>query len=116
MQLYWLSPLIILPLWLNWKYGIAWWTIIFSITTGIIGWITKVCHKPPTSVFAAARFPGHDVVRKDELCAKQIFGSDFGPFIRAQPYLIGLLVGWILYKMKGKKIKIPHVSYYDFDV
>ena len=109
MQFYWLSPIIILPLWANWKYGLTWWSIIFATMTGVIGYITKVCRKPPTSVFAAISFEGVDNPYP-EWCGKHIFGSDFGPFIRSQVYLIGLLFGWILYKIKGKKIKIPHVS------
>ena len=110
MQLYWLSPIIILPLWLNWKYGIAWWSIIFSIITGIMGWVTKACVKPPTGVLGAVKYVGHEVERPD-ICRKFCVQSDFAPFLRAQPYMIGLLVGWVFYKTKGKKIKIPHVSY-----
>ena len=109
MQFYWLSPLIILPIWANWKYGLTWWSIVFATMTGVIGWVTKACRKPPTSIFSAVTFDGVDIKRPD-VCNKQIFSSDFGPFIRAQVYLIGLLFGWILYKIKGKKIKIPHVS------
>ena len=111
MQLYWLSPLIILPLWANWKYGIAWWSIIFAIVTGIQGWVTKVCQKPPTSVFGAAKFVGHEIKNKPALCGRMCVSSDFAPFLRAQPYLIGLLVGWVLYKTKGKKLKIPQVGH-----
>jgi len=32
------------------------------------------------------------------------------PYIRLQPYLVGILFGYILFKIKDKKIKIPHVS------
>ena len=109
MQLYWLSPLIMLPIWYNWKLGLTWWSIVFATMTGIIGWCTKVCAKPPTSIFAAISFEDHDV-KRPEVCGKQFIGSDFAPFIRAQVYLIGILFGWILYKLKGKKIQILHVS------
>ena len=115
MQFYWLSPIIILPLWVNWKYGLTWWSIIFATMTGVLGYITKVCRKPPTSIFAAVSFDDYGVDNPyPSYCGKQIFGSDFGPFIRAQVYLIGLLFGWILYKIKGKTIKIPHVSLTSF--
>ena len=111
MQFYWLSPIIILPLWANWKYGLTWWSIIFATMTGVLGFITKVCRKPPTSIFAAVSFEDYGVDNPyPSYCGKQIFGSDFGPFIRAQVYLIGLLFGWILYKIKGRTIKIPLVS------
>ena len=110
MQLYWLSPIVIFPLWLNWKYGIAWWSIIFSILTGIMGWVTKACVKPPTGIFGAVKYVGHEIERPD-ICGKACVSGDFAPFLRAQPYMIGLLVGWVFYKTKGKKIKIPHVSY-----
>jgi hypothetical protein len=119
MQFYWLSPLIILPLWVNWKYGIAWWSIIFSIVTGIQGWVTKACLKAPTSVFGAVTFVKnitgeeyrHIMEDRPAICGKSCVSSDFAPFLRAQPYLIGLLVGWVLYKTKGNKIKINHVSH-----
>ena len=32
------------------------------------------------------------------------------PYIRFQPYMIGILFGYFLFKTKGKQIKIPHVS------
>jgi hypothetical protein len=34
------------------------------------------------------------------------------PYIRFQPYMIGILFAYILFKTKGKSIKIPHVSTY----
>ena len=111
MQFYWLSPLIILPLWWNWKYGLTWWTILFATMTGVIGWFTKACKKPPTSIMTGIYFEGdHDVDHKFPACHTSVVSSDFGPFIRAQVYLIGLLFGWILFKIKGKKIRIPQVS------
>ena len=113
MQLYWLSPIVIFPLWWNWKAGLTWWAILYSLVTGIIAWVTKVCTKLPTPIFTgAAKFVGHEVNEKPDACNYQVFSSDFGPFIRAQPYLIGLLFGWVLYKLKGKKIKIPHVRFF----
>merc|ERR1719414_1623182 len=109
MQFYWLSPLVILPIWWNWKYGLTWWTILFALFTGIIGWFTKACKKPPTSIGGNIYFPGdHDVDHEYPACRSQAVGSDFGPFIRAQVYLIGLLFGWVLFKLKGKTIRIPH--------
>ncbi len=32
------------------------------------------------------------------------------PYIRFQPYMIGILFGYILFKTKDQKLKIPHVS------
>ena len=32
------------------------------------------------------------------------------PYIRFQPYMIGILFGYFLFITKGKQIKIPHVS------
>ena len=85
---------------------------MFATMTGIIGWSTKVCKKPPTRIMASSYFEGHHVEHRPPVCDKMIVSSDFGPFIRAQVYLIGILFGWILYKLKGKKIQIPHVSIY----
>ena len=77
MQFYWLSPIIILPLWANWKYGLTWWSIIFATMTGVLGYITKVCRKPPTSIFAAVSFEDYGVDNPyPSYCGKQIFGSD----------------------------------------
>ena len=56
MQFYWLSPILIFPLWWNWKAGLAWWTIVFSTLTGIMGWVTKACTKAPNSVMGKFLF------------------------------------------------------------
>lgn len=76
-----------------------------------MGWVTKVCNKPPTGTFAKTTYIGHEIEEKPAVCDVSCVASDFAPFLRAQPYMIGLLVGWVFYKTKGKKIKIPHVSY-----
>ena len=33
------------------------------------------------------------------------------PYARFQPYLVGLLLGYVLFKLRGKKIHIPQVSF-----
>ena len=109
MQFFWLSPLIILPIWWNWKAGLTWWTIIFATITGIIGWVTKTCNRPPTSIGASPVFEDIHIEHKPPTCDSIAIRGDFAPFIRGQVYLIGLLFGWMLYKIKGKKIRIPRV-------
>ena len=109
MQFYWLSPLIILPIWFNVKYGLTWWAIVFATMTGVIGWTTKACNKAPTSISGSTYFENVHYEHRPPSCDAVAISGDFAPFIRAQVYLIGLLFGWILFKIKGKKIKIPHV-------
>ena len=116
MQFYWLSPLIILPIWANWKYGLTWWAMVFATMTGVIGWTTKACTKPPTSISAAIYFENVHYEHRPPTCDSIAIGADFAPYIRSQVYLIGLLFGWILYKIKGKIIQIPHVSNGLFEV
>ena len=109
MQFYWLSPLIILPIWFNVKYGLTWWAIVFATMTGVIGWTTKACNKAPTSISGSTYFENVHYEHRPPSCDAVAISGDFAPFIRAQVYLIGLLFGWILFKIKGKKIKIPNV-------
>ena len=61
-------------------------------------------------MIGGTRYVGHEVEHRPQVCDTGIITNDFALFTRAQPYLIGLLFGWILYKIKGKKITIPHVS------
>ncbi|CAB3372658.1 Hypothetical predicted protein [Cloeon dipterum] len=86
MQLVWLSPLVLFPL-LRWlKFGIAWIITLLVATTAAIFALTLVYDLPWTMSVLAS---GDKIVRYWEL----IYTNT--P-LRAQPYLIGLLLGFFL--------------------
>ena len=51
MQFYFLSPIILLPLWKKPKYGFALGGLIYAILTFIIGFLVVHYHLPPTNNF-----------------------------------------------------------------
>ena len=105
--MYIVSPILIYPLFKEWKiwkinigYTLA--AAIYSVLTFYMGYATVHYTMGPEQGFAK-----HVLVdRFDE-------NEDYymKPWFRFQPYLIGMLLGYILFKTKNKEIKIPHVSY-----
>ena len=92
MQMFLFSPLVLLPLY-HWPvFGQLWIIFLVCFFTGINAMIT-VIHKLGTN----GSLPD---------------GDDYNlrymkPWTRAGPYLVGLYMGWVLYKIRGRKISIP---------
>ncbi len=38
------------------------------------------------------------------------------PYIRAQPYLIGMMTGYFLWKLRGKELKLHWVCSYSYSI
>ena len=106
MQMYIVSPILIYPLFKEWKIwkvniGYALAAVTYITLTFYMGYVTVYYTMGPEQGFAK-----HVLVdRFDEM-------EDYyeKPWFRFQPYLIGMLLGYILFKTKNKEIKIPHVS------
>ena len=86
MQLFIFTPLIIYPLWKVPKYGL--------VLSGIV-------------TFASTVIPLSIVWADDEFFSKGGWSGDFvkfytKPWNRIQPYIVGLLVGFLLYKLRDK--------------
>lgn len=98
MQFYLISPLLIYPLWRWGMYGVIWVAMIglasFGITINVF--VTK--HYNPT-VFALRQDPDFGVG----------FMKDYytTPWCRIPPYLVGILLGYILHTTKKSQFKLP---------
>jgi len=93
MQMYWFSPFAILPLWYSEKIGLLLWGLYLIAFTVIPGYVTGHFHFGPT------------VVIRDEDTVDGV-GDDinyFRSYTRVQPYLIGIMLGYILFKQEGNK-------------
>jgi len=97
MQFYFLSPILLIPLWRKPKYGFVLGAMIYTLLTFIIGFLVVHYHLPPTHVFISA--PDIDMTT---------WFYDM-PYVRFQPYLIGIFFGYLFYKTKNMEVKIPHV-------
>ena len=105
--MYIVSPILIYPLFKEWKIwkvniGYALAAVTYITLTFYMGYVTVYYTMGPEQGFAR-----HALVdRFDEM-------EDYyeKPWFRFQPYLIGMLLGYILFKTKNKEVKIPHVSY-----
>ena len=99
MQFYILSPLIIYPLWKVPKLGLLFVGVIYGCLTVIIGYIVIAYQVPPNPAFPSN--PNSFVFN-----TFQHFYA--APYVRFQPYLIGILVGYLLFRTKDKAVQIPH--------
>ncbi|XP_057379363.1 nose resistant to fluoxetine protein 6-like isoform X1 [Daphnia carinata] len=98
MQMFWLSPLFIYPIWRWQKAGIIWTTISLLTLFGI-----------SLNAFISYDLPATiQLSRKSELVKLDAFANKhyLDTFARMPPYIIGILLGWLLHKTKNKKIHI----------
>ena len=92
MQMFLFSPLVLLPLY-HWPVlGQLWIIFLVCFFTGINAMITVIHKLGPNGGLPD--------------------GDDFNlrymkPWTRAGPYLVGLYMGWVLHKIRGRKISIP---------
>lgn len=98
MQFYILSPFIMYPIWKRPKYGIMGALTIYALLTILIGTITYEYQIPPSNGFPFSQPADFDM-------STHFYAA---PYIRFQPYLIGILLGYLLYKTKSKEVRIPH--------
>ncbi|XP_046631188.1 nose resistant to fluoxetine protein 6-like isoform X2 [Daphnia pulicaria] len=98
MQMFLISPLFIYPIW-RWKRaGIIWTALNFLVMLGI-STIVFVVHNLPPTIFW---FRPSDVTEINVYADKHYSET----FARMPPYLIGILLGLLLYKTKDKTIHI----------
>ena len=103
MIFFWISPLVIYPMWSNGLTGgLTWWTMwLFGATFPSIyeTWTFKLGidgnpleNSDPNFINGYGALP--DFYRE--------------PWTRFQPYLVGILLGYILHKTKNMKFKMSH--------
>ena len=101
MIFFWISLLVIYPMWSNSKRGaVAWWS----------AWMVAATIP---SIYQTWEF-GLDINGGINAETDQKFINDYGktpdfytaPWIRFQPYLVGILLGYILHLTRGQEVKI----------
>ncbi|XP_057379361.1 nose resistant to fluoxetine protein 6-like isoform X1 [Daphnia carinata] len=98
MQMFWISPLFIYPLW-RWKrVGFIWTVFCLLLFLGISAMTFIVYDLPPTIIW----------LRSSELSRIDVYSQRhyMETFARIPPYMIGILLGWLLHKTKDKRIHI----------
>ncbi|XP_066999715.2 nose resistant to fluoxetine protein 6 [Anabrus simplex] len=93
-QLYWLSPLLLYPLWKWPKYGRIEMALLFVVPIVIPAWLTYT-----------KNWPWGDVKDMTDEVRNEYFPKLYAAtYTRAAPFLVGVLLGYILYSTKKKKL------------
>ena len=102
MQMFLISPLIIWPLFfLPWA-GIL-WSILLTIGSILVPTILTVTENWPATVLLEGSVTG-------DQGSNYFMWNYVKPWCRFSPYIIGLILGYILHVTKKKPIKLNHVS------
>ncbi|XP_046631169.1 nose resistant to fluoxetine protein 6-like isoform X3 [Daphnia pulicaria] len=99
MQMFWLSPLFIYPIW-RWKKTGTIWTVASLIVFLAISARAFIVHNLPATLTPLGR--PSEIARIDDYVLNHYMET----FSRIPPYLIGILLGWLLHMKKNKKITI----------
>nr|CAH0101428.1 unnamed protein product [Daphnia galeata] len=98
MQMFWISPLFIYPLW-RWKRaGLIWSAFSLLVFLGCSATVFIVHNLPATIVWLRPS----ELTRIDEYAQWHYMET----FARMPPYMIGIHFGWLLHKTKDKTIHI----------
>ena len=93
MQMYLFSPLILLPLF-HWPVlGQLWLIFLICFFTGINAMVTVTQNLGPFGAIPGT--DGDSNVRYEK------------PWTRFGPYLVGLYMGWVMHKLRGRRISLP---------
>ncbi|XP_057375604.2 nose resistant to fluoxetine protein 6-like [Daphnia carinata] len=98
MQMFWISPLFIYPLWRWRKGGLIWTMACFMFFLGFCMALFIAYDIPPTVFFNRPS----DMQKLNEYCRKHYHLT----IARIPPYVMGILLGWLLHKTKDRKIQI----------
>jgi peptidoglycan/LPS O-acetylase OafA/YrhL len=103
MIFHWFSPIILYPMYLLWKQtkrhmaGSIFWLAVMGAFTSGIAYISYTTGQPPQDMIQGVNYPRNYTYHVDFY---------FVPWARYQPYLVGILLGYILHHTRGKKIII----------
>ncbi|XP_033763776.1 O-acyltransferase like protein-like [Pecten maximus] len=98
MQFYWISPVILVPLYFSKKIGSV-IAFLFLLGTTIASGIVSKHYELPSTQYSIVPNP-HSGAYFNKYYIK--------PYCRMGPYIVGIMAGYILYRTKGKyKIKPP---------
>lgn len=94
MQLYFIAPLILIPLYHRPRIGFAIMSFLLTASMAFTAFITITRHFPAVPYM-------NDMIAPDVVT--EYYGSVYiKPYTRMGPYLIGMALGFILYTMEGK--------------
>lgn len=93
MQFYWITPLLLIPLFYSEGIGLA-WNLIVMTGSFIATYVISATYKMPPSGFGGGEFEDVDG-NYNRLYYRK-------PWCRIGPYIVGMLMGYILYKTDCK--------------
>ncbi|XP_071944620.1 O-acyltransferase like protein-like [Antedon mediterranea] len=100
MQFFIISPILIILLYKNWKIGLPAISVLCAASIAITAWISYYWGLPVTGSVLQGYYNNRTVdILDDRMYAK--------PYCRIQAFLVGMAVGYILYRLDKKAIKIP---------
>lgn len=97
MQMFWVSPLMFVPMWYLWKKKGAVWSIAYGLMWLLVATLV------PLIMTIVRDWPG---TAGDEDWFDQNYVT---PWCRFQPYGVGIVLGAILHKTKNKPINLHMV-------
>ncbi|XP_046643543.1 nose resistant to fluoxetine protein 6-like [Daphnia pulicaria] len=98
MQMFWVSPVFVYPIW-RWKKTGLIWTSVSLLIFLVMSTVPFVVHDiPPTVLFSRPSA----MLKLNEYCRKHYHHT----IARIPPYIIGILLGWYLHKIKDTKINL----------
>ena len=96
-----ISPLIIWPMWMKPTLGLIW--------SGLLAVVSIII---PTALTAVSNWPvSSDIFATGEEAMDYYEWNYMKPWCRFSPYIIGLILGYILHITKKKPIKLNKVSF-----
>ncbi|XP_059091947.1 nose resistant to fluoxetine protein 6-like [Tigriopus californicus] len=97
MQMFIFSPLLIYPMFkLRWKKAIQWALFVLAVFTIIpiaISWVNEIS-------------PNYQLLNPNTYNIDSVHLIYMRPYTRAQPYIIGMILGYILWKTKDQELSI----------
>ncbi len=103
MIFHWFSPIILYPMFLLWqkthnhRLGFAYWLAVMAAFTSGVAYIAYSTQQPPANM-----------VNSENYNLDYTYHVDFYfvPWARYQPYLLGILLGYILHHTRGQNVVI----------
>ena len=103
MLFHWFSPLILYPMFLLWQKnhnhfaGIIYWLTAMTAFTCGVAYIAFTTQQPPATSITSENYEANYTYQVDFY---------YVPWARYQPYLVGILLGYILHHTRGKQLII----------
>lgn len=103
MLFHWFSPLVLYPMFLLWHKtrnhlaSFMYWLAVMIAFTSVVAYIAYTTGQAPGTGVSSENFQTDYTYRVDFY---------FVPWARYQPYLVGILLGYILHHTRGKKVII----------